>query len=133
MRNLLLTIALAALPAAAVAVPPAQPPAQPEQQPPPPTMPSAPTGAVDVTEEHLDTFASIYVDMEATRADLQERAAATESPEEMAEIQQEMNQKFVSIIEDNGWTLERYNQVAQTLNTDERLRMRAVELIGEKS
>lgn len=120
MKNVLLTIALAALPVAAIAVPP-------------PTMPTAPAEAVEVTEEHLDTFATIYVDMEATRAEMQERAATTESPEEMAEIQQELNRKFVSIIEDNGWTLNRYNQIAQTLNTDERLRMRAIELIGEKS
>lgn len=130
MRNLLLMIALAAVPLAALAVPPPQPP---PAQPQPPTMPAAPTEAVEVTEDHLDTFATIYVDMEASRAKLHERAEATESPEEKAEIQQELNQKFVAIIEDNGWTLERYNQVAQTLNADEKLRKRAVELIGEKS
>lgn len=126
MRNLylaLITGLLVAFAHTGYAAPPPPPSATPQQQEP----------AVEVDESDLQTFATIYVDMQQARAGLQQDMAAAGSQEEAQQIQQDMESQLVSIIEENGWTLEEYNQVTDAINQDAELREQAIQLINEQS
>lgn len=126
MRTAIMTLALAALTGAPLAVTGA-----PTAPPPTPTPQTAPETSVD--SEQLDTFTSIYVEMQDARSKLSNRMANAESPEDAQKIQRSMDQKFNEVIEAHGWDLEEYNEVASAINSNPDLRQRALSMINEKS
>jgi hypothetical protein len=108
-----------------------------QQQPPPPAQqPPAPepqAPSADVSDTDLDTFATIYVELQKTAAEYSERIQDAESPEESQELQSQMRDDSVQTVEEQGWSVEMYNMVAQAINADPALAEKAMALIGEKS
>jgi GTP1/Obg family GTP-binding protein len=118
-----------ALIAAAVALPLTLAPSAFAQQ---PQMPAA-TQQAQVTDEHLETFADIYVDMQKIERDLAEEIAAAGSTEDAQQVHRKAEVKMIGVIEDHGWTVDQYNTVAEAINTNDELRVQAVTLINARS
>lgn len=79
-----------------------------------------------VGEPEVKKFAEIYVEIEKTRSELSREMADAENEEEAEEIQGRMQDKIVEAIEDSGWSMAEYNQVAQAINDDPQLREQAI-------
>lgn len=90
-------------------------------------------GADEVSDDDLQTFATIYTGMEQARTQLSQELAAAESPEQAEEIRTGANDRMVAVIEDNGWSLDRYNEVAAAINENAELRSRVLDLLQSDS
>ena len=105
---------------------PAQPPAE-------PPAPGADTGAAEqITDEELETFADIYIELEETLSAFEEELAAAENEEEAQQAQVRMQEKSFATIENHGWTPTQYNRVVQAVNNDPNLLQKAVALIEDR-
>jgi hypothetical protein len=137
---------LAATAAACAATAFAQDPAQqrpvpepaPQQQAPAPPPAPAPVpnqqaAAAEVTDSQLDTFTTIYVDLQEMNAEFQQELAGVETEDEALELQARMQQDSVAAIEEHEWSVDEYNQVAEAINAQPDVLERAFELIEEKS
>jgi hypothetical protein len=87
----------------------------------------------EVTDDDLQTFATIYMGMEQARTELSQEMAAAESTEAAEEIRGSANERMVAVIEEQGWTLERYNAVAAEVNEDPDKRSRVLDIIQGNS
>lgn len=100
---------------------------QPQQQPPAPQAPPGMQQAeTDVGDQEVRKFAEIYVEIEKARTELSREMADAETQEEAQDIEVRMQDKIVSTIEDSGWSLDQYNQVANAINNDPQLREQAL-------
>jgi hypothetical protein len=109
----------------------AQAPAPPPAQAPAPQVDQG--QAAEVTESDLATFADIYVELQATASRFEAQMSSVESEQEAQELQSRMQQESVETISAHGWTPDRYNTVAQTVNSDPNLIEQALKLIEERS
>lgn len=123
LNTILIAAGIALGSSAAIANPPEY------EQPAPPGM----QPATEVSEKKLDKFAEIYVDVETTRSRLAAELSTVEDAEKAQEIQMQMRDEIIATIEDHGWTLEDYNQVAQVIAADQQLKEKAIEKINEHS
>ena len=98
------------------------------QQPPPP-QPAA--EQAEVGEQDVRKFAEIYVEIEATRTQLSREMANAETQEQAQDIQARMQDEIIAKIEDNGWSMTQYNQVANAINNDPQLREQAISHIKQ--
>ena len=111
-----------------------QPPAPPPPSPPPPQVAPPPAqGAAEVSEDEIDTFTTIYVELQETANEYESQMASAESTEDAQALQEQMRNESVEAIESHGWTIDQYNNVAQTVQSDQALLEQALELIAEKS
>ncbi len=138
----ILAVAAAALASAALAQNPAPPQPNPQPSPPEPDPRAAPQPAPapgaresvpEVTESQLDTFTTIYVDLQELNREFQEELAEIQTEEEAVEVQARMQEASTEVIEDHDWTLDMYNQVATAINAQPEVLRQALELINEKS
>lgn len=113
---------------------PAQPPAQPPQQaqPPAPGQPGQGQAAEQITDEELETFADIYIELEETLGRYEQELASAESDQEAQEVQTRMQEESFETISDHGWTPSDYNRVVQAVNSDPNLLQKAVALIEDR-
>ena len=109
--------------------PEAPPPAVPEPQ---VEAPSVEAPAVEVSEAQLDAFTTIYGNLEELNARFQEEMAGIETEEEAVELQSRMREESVATIEEEGLTLDEYNEIAQAINSQPELLERAVEMLSTK-
>ena len=107
-------------------VPPAEPPAQ-------PPSPDAGQPAAEVSDQDLETFADIYIELEETLTRYEEEFAAAGREQEAQETQARLQQDAFDSIAEHGWTPDQYNRVAQAINASPTLRERAIALIDERS
>ena len=107
--------------------PPATPPAQ------DPSPGVGQQAATEVSDEDLETFADIYVELEATLSEYEEELAGAETQEQAQETQAKLQQDAFDKIAEHGWTPDEYSRVVQAVNTDPTLREKAVALIEERS
>lgn len=118
-----LSVAMMGTATASPEAPPTQPPAPPQQQAP----------ETDVSGSEIETFAEIYVDIQDVRQGFGEQMANAEGREEAQAIQAELQEKTIAVIEDHGWSLDKYNTVAAAITADPDTKQEAIELIREKS
>ena len=104
---------------------------RPSQTPPQPSTPPPATQAIEVSDSDVRKFAEIYVSVEETRNELSQKMNQAEDRQEAEEIQAEMHSEIVSTIQDHGWSLGRYNQVATAISEDPELRQQAMEVIEQ--
>jgi hypothetical protein len=98
----------------------------------PPTR-QAPQAAQQVTDEELDTFATIYVELLETAAKFQEEMQNATTEEEAESIQNKMREESIEKVERHGWTPDKFNAVAEAINADPVLAERTANLIEQKS
>lgn len=105
--------------------------AAPTAPPPPPAQQQQPT--MNVSSADVEKFAEIYVDVETTRSELASEMAGATDPEEAQKVQARMRDEIIGTIEDHGWSLNKYNEVAQAITADPELKEQALDLINQKS
>lgn len=86
-----------------------------QQEPPPPAE-------VDLSEDEKEAVAHAYVSVEMIRAEYQDEFADIEDPDEAQNIQQQFQEEVNEAIEEEGITLELYDQAIQATQTDAELR-----------
>jgi hypothetical protein len=105
------------------------------QQPADPASPPAaqgPVETVEVTDEDIEIFATIYVELQRTAERFEQEISEVESEEEAQAVQARMQQASIDALARHGWTPDRFNQVAEALNRDPALVEKALRLIEEK-
>lgn len=84
-----------------------------------------------VGEPEVRKFAEIYVEIEKKRGELSREMANSETQQEAQDIEVRMQDEIVSAIQNRGWTLDQYNQVANAINNDPQLREQAISHIKQ--
>lgn len=130
-KSIIGAVAGLGLAAGSLALAQQQPPQTPPQQPQQPSTPPPATQATEVSDSDVRKFAEIYVSVEETRNELSQKMNQAEDRQEAQEIQAEMHSEIVSTIQDHGWSLGRYNQVATAISEDPELRQRAMDAIEQ--
>lgn len=74
------------------------------------------------SDSELEQFASAFVEVEEVRNEYGPRLGEADDMEAATEIQQEANELMTQAIEDSGLTVETYNAIAQSTQTDPELR-----------
>lgn len=71
-----------------------------------------------LSQQDLQTFATAAVEVQRISDDYQARFAAADTAEERQQIQQEATDKMAKAVEDKGMTVDQYNEVARTAQSD---------------
>ncbi len=79
----------------------------------------------------LETFAEAYVEIGEVRAEMSPALAAAETAEEANALQEQANDRMMSILEENDMTVDRYSAITNILNSDEELRAEFEEIYAE--
>lgn len=83
-------------------------------------------------DRDLNAFARAYVGLQKIRANYQQSLEKADEPDKKQEIVAEVNGKIASLLEKEGLSAERYNQIFALLNTDEKLRQKTLDLITQE-
>lgn len=81
--------------------------------------------------EELETFTEAYVEIGQVRAEMGPALESAETPEEANALQQQANDRMMSILEEKDMTVDRYGMITNILNTDEELRAEFEEIFAE--
>jgi hypothetical protein len=95
--------------------------------------PIAPSQAQPISDDELDTFATIYVDLLQTVEKYKGEMQSAQTEEEATQIQGRMQEESVEKVAQHGWTPEKFNSIADAVNNDPALSEKAVKLIQQKS
>jgi hypothetical protein len=95
-----------------------------------PAAPPAAQETTELSEADMQKFAEIYVDVETTRAQVTEEMSASEETVAAEEAQGRLQQELVATIERHGWTVDRYNRVANAISNDPAKRDKTVKIIN---
>lgn len=94
--------------------------------------PQSNSGQTVPNDRDLNAFARAYVGLQKIRAIYQQSLDAAGEPEKKQEIIAEVNGKIASLLEKEGLSADRYNQIFALLNTDEKLRQKTLDLITQE-
>lgn len=97
-----------------------------------PAQPPAETGGEQITDEELETFVDIYIELEDTLQRFEEELATVETDEEAQTLQVRMQEESFEKISDHGWSPSQYNRVVQAVNSNPELLQKAVALIEDR-
>jgi membrane protease subunit (stomatin/prohibitin family) len=89
-----------------------------------------PTATVD--DGKLRSFAKVYVQVEKIRQTYGPQLKETQDPQKGMEIQKEAKSKIDDALAKEGMTVESYSQVVQTMNGNDELRKKAIEMIDQE-
>lgn len=85
----------------------------------------------DFSDERIEKTASSYTKITEIREKYQDQFSKAESTEQAQELQSKVNEKITGAIEENGMTVEQYNEVITSAQTDEDLRAELLDTIQE--
>jgi hypothetical protein len=92
----------------------------------------APKPQSELDEKQLRSFARVYVQVEKIRQEYEPRAKEASGPEEGKQIQQEAQSKFQQVLTKEGLSEESYVQIFEVARTDQDLRKKILQMIGEE-
>jgi hypothetical protein len=95
----------------------------------PPPAPEA--QQIEVGDEEVRKFAEIFVKIEQARVETAEELSQAANPEEAEGIQGRAEDEILTTIEEEGWSVEQFNQVATAINSDPQLRQQTVAYLQE--
>jgi hypothetical protein len=131
-RSLSLALAMAALfGLSGAAIAQGQPPTGQEGAPPGGMEQHQPQQGAQIDPETLDRFVDAFVEVQHIREDFAERLQEVDSEADAQSMQQEAQQEMISAVEDNGLSVEEYNQVAMALQSDPAM-MQQVQRMAEE-
>jgi hypothetical protein len=90
-------------------------------------------GPSAVSDTDLDTFTTIYVDLLETVEKFGPQMELAQSEQQAQEIRVQMQEESLAKVARRGWTPEKFNDVTNAINSDQRLSERAAKLIADKS
>jgi len=79
----------------------------------------APT--VDVSQEQIQAFAAAMVEVQQLGQEWTQKMQQTEDQEELSQMQQQAQEEMMGAIEDQGMTVEEYNEIATAAQQDQEL------------
>jgi hypothetical protein len=91
---------------------------------------SGPAASVD--DGQLRSFAKVYVQVEKIRETYGLQLKETQDPQKSVEIQKEAKSKIDNALAKEGLTVESYSQTVQTVNGNDELRKKAIEMIDKE-
>lgn len=103
---------------------PAQPPAAAAQ--------GAPAAAANVSDTQLRTFISAATEVQAISQKWQEKAAGSNSAEEVEEVRRQATDEMVGAVEEKGMTVDEFNAISQAAQQDPELKARIVAMIQQQ-
>ena len=85
-----------------------------------------PTGMMqgEIDDAQVKSFVQAYVATQPVQAEVQQKMAAVQSPEEAQKVQQEAITKVQAVVEESGMAFEEYAMFAQRLQQDTALQQR---------
>ncbi|WP_011580737.1 MULTISPECIES: DUF4168 domain-containing protein [Chelativorans] len=110
----------------------AQPSAPAATQPAAPA-PNQPSQATSVTDEKLETFVVALAEVERIKQEYSQRLQTAGSEAEQQQIQNEAGQKMLQAVEGKGISVDEYNQIIQTAQTDPALAERLSKAMGQSN
>jgi hypothetical protein len=93
--------------------------------------PAPSTQAAQVSDQDLETFASIYEDLQSSATQRQAELARVQSEDDALKIQARYQQESLATVAKHGWTPQKYNAVASAISADPELAERAIALIDD--
>lgn len=94
-------------------------------------MPPAPEPVTDLDDDELEQFAEIYLEVTQIGQEMEMELATVQDPEEAQAIQLEAQEQMAEVLEAHEMDEERYRRIALTVNQDEELRQRLIEVLEE--
>ena len=91
----------------------------------------APAQAEEFSDAEVRQFTEAYVKVEQIGQDLNDSLSEVQDPEQARAIQQEGYEKMHAAVQETGLDPQTYNSIASSINTDEELRSRVVELLSQ--
>lgn len=107
--------------------------AQSMQSQPPVTQPGAAGAQAQVTDEKLDSFASAAVEIQAINEEARARLSEPSTSESPEDLQRQANEDIISAVQDEGLTIEEFNEIARQAQDDPALHSRVIAKIQEKN
>ena len=86
----------------------------------------------EVSDKELQSFAKAYVEVQKIRNSQQGSLKNTPDPQQAQKIQQETNAEMAKAVQKQGFTPEAYTQILATVNGDNVLSKKALELIHKE-
>lgn len=90
----------------------------PTAQPPAREPPGAEQPTADISEAEIRTIARVYVRLAEMQDEVDARAGEAETSEERASVEEEAFAAMDRVLQEQGMTLERYQQMMQLINAD---------------
>jgi hypothetical protein len=86
----------------------------------------------EVSARELDQFAAAARQVQGIHQAAQQEIQAAKSPEDQAAIQQQAQQEMVTVIEAQGLTIPRYEQIVVAMRTDEAVAERIMKRLRDE-
>ena len=111
----------------------AQQPEQKPQQPPQPTPPQQRAPEVETSDQEIDQFAELLLQVQEVRAQYVPKMRQTEDSQKARTLQQQMQGEIEQTIKEfDGITAERYDKIAQAARADKDLKQKILSRLEEK-
>ena len=88
--------------------------------------------APEVSESQINAFVEAYIAVNEVREDYTARLQEAEDQEQAQQLQQEANDAMTAAIEDNGMSIEEYQEVAMAVNADADVREQVTTMLEER-
>lgn len=88
--------------------------------------------APEVSESQINAFVEAYIAVSEVREDYTARLQEAEDQEQAQQLQQEANDAMTAAIEDNGMSIEEYQEVAMAVNADADVREQVTTMLEER-
>jgi Domain of unknown function (DUF4168) len=92
--------------------------------------PSKPPSAIDKTQ--LRSFAKAYVKLEKIRQNYEPRLAEAQNDQESQTVREEARSQIDDVLTQEGLTADSYREIIKTVNSNDELRVAALQLIEEE-
>jgi hypothetical protein len=95
-------------------------------------QPPAPSArATQISDDELHTFAKIYTDLQESKSKHEAMLASAQTEEEAGKIRAHFDEETTSTLSRQGWTVDKFNSLVTTINSDPELAERASALIKD--
>lgn len=88
--------------------------------------------SASVSDRELQAFAKVYTRYHQLRESYGSRMAQTADVNEKARLESQGNAEVKALLETQGLTVAKYNQILATLNSDPALRQKALQLVQQE-
>jgi transcription initiation factor IIF auxiliary subunit len=88
--------------------------------------------APEVSESQINAFVEAYIAVSEVREEYTARLQEAEDQEQAQQLQQEANDAMTAAIEDNGMSIEEYQEVAMAVNADADVREQVTTMLEER-
>ncbi|MGM0645126.1 MAG: DUF4168 domain-containing protein [Thermodesulfobacteriota bacterium] len=85
----------------------------------------------DYSEETLEKFAKSYNQVYEIRQEYSSELSEMEDEEKAKELQEKYTDRMVEAVEDEGLSVEKYNEIGQAMNNDEELSKKVESMVDE--